>query len=146
MEARRSRRPPGGSAGRLQLGCPLRLVACVAFSFKLLMVDLPSLFGRALCSASWPVCRPRFARARKGGSETRQGLSFPEILEESASPAEKFSRPLRGRAVLGEHAGIKAAGGSGPRWGRSDNDGGGHPVTSMFRFRERMVSGRRRLA
>lgn len=41
---------------------------------------------------------------RKGGSETRQGLEFSGALARIASP-EKFSRPLRARAVLGEPAG-----------------------------------------
>ena len=44
-----------------------------------------------------------------------------------ARPPEKFSRPLRGARFTAEHAGVKAAGGSGPRSGRSDDDGGGAP-------------------
>ncbi len=57
-----------------------------------------------------------------------------------ARPPEKFSRPLRGARFTAEHAGVKAAGGSGPRSGRSDDDGGHRLVAPMFRFRERMVS------
>lgn len=73
---------------------------------------------------------PGFGRGRKGGSETRQGLSFREVLERNR-PSEKFSRPLRARPVLGEDAELEAErGGMRPRrpWAHVERDGGGGPA------------------